>query len=178
MSKVGKVPVEIPKGVTVTVADGALKAKGSKGEDTLPLHPSVNVTVEDGRVVVQPGSTDKLARAMYGTTRALIANVLVGVSEGYTKRLEIVGVGYRAQLQGKKLVLNVGFCHSVDIEAPQGIEFQVPDATHIEVRGMSKQLVGQTAAVIRAVRKPEPYKGKGIRYQGEQVRRKAGKSGK
>ncbi|TVR42365.1 MAG: 50S ribosomal protein L6 [Planctomycetota bacterium] len=178
MSKVGKVPVVIPKGVTVTVANGALKAKGPKGEDSLPLHPSVNVSVEDNQIVVAPGSQDKLARAMFGTTRALIANVVTGVSEGYQKRLEIVGVGYRAQLQGNKLVLSIGFCHTVDIEAPKGIEFKVPDPTHIEVSGMSKQLVGQTAAVIRAVRKPEPYKGKGIRYVGEQVRRKAGKSGK
>ena len=109
---------------------------------------------------------------------ALAANLITGVTDGYTKRLEIQGVGFRAQLQGKKLVLNIGFCHTVDIEAPQGIEFKVPDATHIEVIGINKQLVGQTAASIRAVRKPEPYKGKGIRYEGEQVRRKAGKSGK
>lgn len=178
MSKVGKVPVEIPKGVTVAVADGHLKAKGPKGEQALPIHPAVDVRVEGEQIVVAPANDEKLARAMFGTFRALAANMITGVSAGYTKRLEIVGVGYRAQLQGQKLVLNIGFCHSVDIEAPKGIEFKVPDPTHIEVSGISKQLVGQTAAVIRAVRKPEPYKGKGIRYEGEQVRRKAGKSGK
>lgn len=178
MSKVGKVPVTIPKGVTVSIADGVLKAKGPKGEESLDVHPAVTATVEDDKIVVAPANGEKLARAMYGTFRALTANVITGVTEGYMKRLEIQGVGFRAQLQGKKLVLNIGFCHTVDIEAPQGIEFKVPDATHIEVSGINKQLVGQTAASIRAVRKPEPYKGKGIRYEGEQVRRKAGKSGK
>ncbi|TVR12985.1 MAG: 50S ribosomal protein L6 [Planctomycetota bacterium] len=178
MSKVGKVPVTIPSGVTVTVGDESITVKGPKGEQTLPTHPSVSVVVNDNQVVFQPNDQDKVARAMFGTMRALVANMITGVSDGYSKRLEIQGVGYRAQLQGTKLVLNIGFCHSVDIEAPEGIEFKVPDPTHIEVSGSSKQLVGQTAAVIRAVRKPEPYKGKGIRYEGEQVRRKAGKSGK
>lgn len=178
MSKVGKVPVSIPKGVTASINDGVLTVKGSKGEQSIPIHDSVTMTVENDQLVVAPANDDKIARAMFGTMRALAANMVAGVSTGYSKRLEIQGVGYRAQLQGKKLVLNIGFCHTVDIEAPEGIQFEVPDPTHIVVSGTSKQLVGQTAAIIRAKRKPEPYKGKGIRYEGEQVRRKAGKSGK
>lgn len=178
MSKVGKVPVAIPKGVNAQIEGDRLLAKGPKGQQELPLHPAVKVSIEDQQVVFAPVDKTPISRAMFGTMRALVANTLTGVSVGYSKRLEIQGVGYRAQLQGRKLVLSVGFCHTIDIEAPEGIDFAVPDPTHIEVSGVSKQLVGQVAAVIRSKRKPEPYKGKGIRYQGEQVRRKAGKSGK
>ena len=178
MSRVGKKPIALPSGVTVTVNNNEVAVKGKKGELKHALGAGVAVAVADNEVVVERTSQDKAAAALFGTTRALVQNMVVGVSEGYTKKLEIVGVGYRATLQGKKLVLNVGFCHSVDIEAPAGIEFKCPDQTHIEVSGVDKQVVGQIAAEIRAVRKPEPYKGKGIRYEGEHVRRKEGKSGK
>ena len=134
--------------------------------------------VEEKVVVIERTSHEKAAAALHGTVRAIVQNMVVGVSEGYTRKLEIVGVGYRAQLKAKPLILSVGFCHTVDIDAPEGIEFKCPDQTHIEITGIDKQAVGQIAAEIRAVRKPEPYKGKGIRYEGEQVRRKEGKSGK
>lgn len=178
MSRVGKKPVALPKGVEVKISGSTVSVKGPKGTLTSELFPGVGAAVEGDEVNVTIDNQDKQTRAMFGTTRALIGNMVTGVSEGYTKSLEIQGVGYRAQLQGKKLVLSVGFCHTVDIEAPAGIDFVCPDANHINVTGIDKQLVGQVAANIRAVRKPEPYKGKGIRYVGEQVRRKAGKAGK
>jgi large subunit ribosomal protein L6 len=178
MSRVGKKPIALPSGVSVDVKDGIVAVKGKKGELTAPLAVGVGVSVEDNNVVVERTSDEKAAAALHGTTRALVQNMVVGVSEGYSKKLEIVGVGFRAAVKGKTLILNIGFCHTVDIDAPEGITFTCPDQTHIEVTGIDKQAVGQIAAEIRAVRKPEPYKGKGIRYEGEQVRRKEGKSGK
>ena len=177
MSRVGKQPVPIPGGVTVQVDGSRVVCKGPKGqlERSFAL---VDVAVDGGNIVVQPQSSEKQARAMHGTARALLANMVKGVSEGFSRKLEIVGVGYRAQLQGSKLVLNIGFCHPVEVQAPEGVTFTLADQTHIEVSGADKQRVGQTAAVVRGVRKPEPYKGKGIRYAGERVRRKAGKSAK
>lgn len=178
MSRVGIKPISLPKGVEVTVANDLVKAKGPKGELSVALKAGVSVAVEDGAVKVSRSSDDKVARAMHGTIRALVNNIVVGVSEGFSKKLEIVGVGFRAQLQGKKLVLNIGFCHTVEFDAPAGIDFKCPDANTIEISGADRQAVGQIAAQIREVRKPEPYKGKGIRYAGEYVRRKAGKSAK
>jgi large subunit ribosomal protein L6 len=178
MSRVGKNPVALPKGVEINLGADEMVCKGPKGQMTAPRCPTIDVAIEDGRAVFTRTDEGKHSRAMHGTMRALVANMVKGVSEGFSKKLEIIGVGYRAQLQGKKLVLNIGFCHPVEIEAPEGIDFNVPDQTHIEVSGVDKQRVGQTAAVIRAVRKPEPYKGKGIRYEGERVRRKAGKAAK
>ena len=178
MSRVGKQPIAVPKDVTVTIADGAITVKGPKGSASRCLDSAIEVTVADDQMVVSPKAQTPHARAMYGTTRALIANMVTGVTTGFTSQLEIVGVGYRAQLKGSTLVLNIGFCHTVEIEAPDGVQIACPDQTHITISGIDKQQVGHLAAVIRAVRKPEPYKGKGIRYQGEAVRRKAGKAAK
>lgn len=178
MSKVGKQIISLPSGVEAKVNGNVFECKGSKGSLSVPFTEGIAVEVADGNIAVTRSSDDKQIRAMHGTTRSLINNAVVGVSEGYTKKLEIQGVGYRAQLQGNKLVLNIGFCHTVEIDAPEGISFACPDQTHIDVTGIDKQAVGETAAKIRAVRKPEPYKGKGIRYVGEYVRRKAGKSAK
>ena len=178
MSKVGKQLISLPSGVEAKVNGNVFECKGSKGSLSVSFTEGIGVEVADGNVAVTRSSDEKQIRAMHGTTRSLINNAVVGVSEGYTKKLEIQGVGYRAQLQGNKLVLNIGFCHTVEIDAPEGISFACPDQTHIDVTGIDKQAVGETAAKIRAVRKPEPYKGKGIRYVGEYVRRKAGKSAK
>ncbi len=178
MSRVGKQPIAVPKGVTVTIGDGMITVKGPKGSANRSLDPSIEVALTDDCIVVSPKEQTPHARAMYGTTRALIANMVTGVTTGFTSQLEIVGVGYRAQLKGKTLVLNIGFCHPVEIEAPEGVDISCPDQTHVVISGIDKQQVGHLASVIRAVRKPEPYKGKGIRYQGEVVRRKAGKAAK
>ncbi|MHC5067092.1 MAG: 50S ribosomal protein L6 [Planctomycetota bacterium] len=178
MSRVGKNPIALPSGVQVNVANGVATVKGGKGEQSIAVAEGITVAVDGSSVVVGRESDVKEVRALHGTIRALIQNAVTGVTQGFSKQLEIVGVGYRAQLQGKKLVLNIGFCHTVEIEAPEGITFTVPEQTKIEVSGVDRQLVGQVAADIRAVRKPEPYKGKGIRYAGEQVRRKAGKQAK
>ncbi|MDA3959558.1 MAG: 50S ribosomal protein L6 [Planctomycetota bacterium] len=178
MSRVGKKPITLPQGVDVKVSGDLVTIKGKGGEHLVPLTEGVAVQVEGSELTLECTSAEAHPRAMFGTLRAVIANAVQGVSEGFTRQLEIQGVGYRAQLQGKKLVLNVGFCHTVEIEAPEGITFTVPEPTRIDVTGSNKQQVGQVAADIRAVRKPEPYKGKGIRYVGEAVRRKAGKQGK
>ncbi len=178
MSRVGKNPVKLTGGVKVEVAGDVITCKGPKGELKLPADPSIAVTVADDAVSFERRDQEKQTRAMHGTLRALVANAVEGVANGFSRKLEIVGVGYRAQLQGRKLVLNIGFCHTVEIEAPEGITLACPDQTHIEVSGTDKQLVGQVAANIRSVRPPEPYKGKGIRYEGELVRRKAGKAAK
>ncbi|NRA40492.1 MAG: 50S ribosomal protein L6 [Planctomycetes bacterium] len=178
MSRVGKAPVALPKGVEAKVNGSAFECKGPKGSLSVDIAAGIKVAVEDNSVVVSRDADNKLARAMHGTMRALIQNNVLGVAEGYTKKLEIQGVGYRVVLQGKKLVFNIGFCHTVEVEAPEGINFACPDQTHVDVTGINKQAVGQIAAEIRAIRKPEPYKGKGIRYVGEYVRRKAGKSAK
>lgn len=177
MSRIGRRPVQIPDGVTVSIETSHVTVKGPKGELQLELHPKVSVAQEENMLQVTPTSTDKAARALQGLTARLLANLLVGVSEGFSRALELQGVGYRAALQGKTLVLNVGYSHPVNIEAPEGIELQVQKNV-ITVSGIDRQRVGQVAAEIRRVRPPEPYKGKGIRYVGEQVRRKAGKAAK
>jgi large subunit ribosomal protein L6 len=178
MSRVGKKPIEIPSGVTVTVNGNTVTVKGPKGELTRTFHPDMTITLEDNMIKVTRPSDEKHHRALHGTTRSLIANMVEGVSKGYEKALELVGVGYRAAKQGKKLVLNVGFSHPVEIEPEEGLEIEVPSQTKIVVKGADKQRVGELAAKIRAVRPPEPYKGKGIRYEGEVVRLKEGKTGK
>ncbi|MEK7414776.1 MAG: 50S ribosomal protein L6 [Planctomycetota bacterium] len=176
MSRIGKQPVAIPQGVQISLDGRTLVCKGPKGTTKLALATGVNAKVESGKVVFERVGDEKLARAMHGTTRALVANMVEGVTKGYSKSLEIVGVGYRATLQGKKLVLNVGFANSIEVLIPEGITITVPDQTHVNVTGVDKALVGQIAANVRAARKPEPYKGKGVRYIDEVVRRKAGKA--
>ena len=178
MSRVGKKPVAVPQGVDVKIAGDQIQVKGKNGVQTVALAEGVAAAVEGSELLISCTSDEPHARAMFGTIRSLAANAVQGAGAGFTKQLEIQGVVYRAQLKGKTLVLNVGFCHTVEIDAPEGITFTVPEPTKIEVSGADKQQVGQVAANIRAVRKPEPYKGKGIRYVGEQVRRKAGKQGK
>lgn len=179
MSRVGKLPVAIPNGVTVTVTpDNVVTVKGPKGELVKAMNKKVNIAVEDNSVVVTRDNDHKDVRALHGLTRALINNMVTGVNEGYIKALELVGVGYRAQLQGKKLVLNLGFSHPVEIEAVPGVDFEVEGGTKLKVKGIDKELVGAVAADIRKWRKPEPYKGKGIKYENEVIRRKEGKTGK
>lgn len=176
MSRIGKQPVGIPEKVQVTVSGQSVTAKGPKGELTLDVHSEIGVAVEDGEVrVSRPGDAVR-HKALHGLTRSLIANMVEGVVDGFSKTLEIQGVGYRAQTSGKGIRLNLGFSHPIDYDAPEGITLECPDQTTIVVSGADKQLVGQTAAEIRSFRPPEPYKGKGIRYRGEQVRRKAGKT--
>lgn len=177
MSRIGKMPVPIPSGVTVDVNDGVVRAKGPKGELTQKLRPEVTLAVEDGEVRLERGSDTKADRAFHGLMRALVANMVHGVSEGFQKSLELQGVGYRAEKKGNTLVLNVGYSHQVEYPEPDGVSISTPSPTQIVVEGADKQKVGQAAAEIRSVRPPEPYKGKGIRYQGEHVRRKAGKTG-
>jgi len=178
MSRVGKKPLEIPAGVTVTINGSTVTVKGPKGELTRTFHPDMAIKLEDNVLTVSRPSDEKEHRALHGTTRSLLANMVEGVSKGFEKALELVGVGYRASKQGKKLVLTVGYSHPVEIEAEEGLEIEVPSQTKIVVKGADKQRVGELAANIRAVRAPEPYKGKGIRYEGEVVRRKEGKTGK
>lgn len=176
MSRIGKIPVEFPAGVTVSVAGSKLTVKGPKGTLDLQLFEGVGAKVEGNQVIVSRSSEEKQVKAMHGTTRALVKNLVKGVTDGYAKSLEIVGVGYKATLAGKKLNLNVGFANTITVEIPTGVTVAVPDATHVNVTGVDKALVGQVAADIRAARKPEPYKGKGVRYAGEVVRKKAGKA--
>jgi large subunit ribosomal protein L6 len=175
MSRIGKRPITVPDGVEVTIAPELVTVKGPKGELSERVNREMEITREEGEVVVKRPSDRGDHRAMHGLTRTLIANMVQGVTEGYEKRLEIQGVGYRAALKGKDLELAVGYSHPVEISAPDGIEFEVPQPTNVIVRGISKQAVGQVAAVIRKQRPPEPYKGKGIRYEGEYVARKVGK---
>ncbi|MBS4175696.1 50S ribosomal protein L6 [Bacillus sp. FJAT-49736] len=179
MSRVGKKPIEIPSGVTITVdGENNVTVKGPKGELSRSFNPDIAINVEENVINVTRPSDSKAHRALHGTTRALLSNMVEGVSKGYEKTLELVGVGYRAQKQGAKLVLNVGYSHPVEFEAESGLEIEVPSNTKVIVRGTSKERVGALAANIRDVRPPEPYKGKGIRYEGEYVRRKEGKTGK
>ena len=175
MSRIGKVPVAIPGGVTAAVADGVLTVKGPKGTLTLTLRDEISYIVEEGRIVVRPANDTKAARAFWGMQRTLVSNLVTGVTDGYTKVLEITGVGYRANAQGKMLKLQLGYSHDVDFTIPEGIEIKTPDNTTIEITGIDKQQVGQVAAEIRRWRKPEPYKGKGIKYRGEYIFRKEGK---
>ena len=169
-------PVEVPKGVDVSLKDVTFSAKGPKGEVSLSVHPEIEVKVEDGVVTVHRPSDQPRHKALHGLVRSLVANTVTGVSEGFTKTLEIVGVGYRADVSGKGITVQVGYSHPIEYPAPEGITLACPNQTTIVVSGPDKQRVGQTAAEIRAFRPPEPYKGKGIRYQGEQIRRKAGKT--
>ncbi len=177
MSRIGKKPISLPAGVKVTVDGDTVTVQGSKGTLVQTLPEGITINQEDNQLVVQRANDSKQTRAFHGLTRALIANMVEGVTNGFEKKLEMVGVGYRAQMQGKKLVISIGFSHPVEIDAPEGIDFEVPAPTRITIRGIDKQLVGNTAAHIRAIRKPEPYKGKGIKYENEYIRRKAGKAG-
>jgi len=176
MSRIGKLPVAVPAGIEIKQSGQTLEAKGPKGELTLTVHPEMKLVVEDGFVRVERPSESKKHRALHGLTRTLVANLLEGVSKGYKKTLEIQGVGYKAELKGGGITLAVGFSHLIDYKAAAGVKLECPNPTTIVVSGPDKQAVGHTAAVIRNFRPPEPYKGKGIRYQGEQVRRKAGKT--
>jgi large subunit ribosomal protein L6 len=179
MSRIGKLPVALPAGVTATISsNNEVTVKGPKGTLSKSLSKLVNIALEDNSIVVTRPNDEKASRAHHGLTRALVNNMVIGVTTGFQKNLELVGVGYKASKQGTKLVLNVGYSHPVEFDAPSGIEFEVPVATQIIVKGMSKEEVGQMAAVIRDVRKPEPYKGKGIKYANEVIRRKEGKTGK
>mgnify|MGYP000885808816 FL=1 len=175
MSRTGKKPVTIPSGVTASVEGGVVSMKGPKGTLSIPMADEVTYTLEDGKLTVAPANGTKRARSFWGMQRTLIANLVTGVTEGYTKVLEITGVGYRADAKGKVLNLKLGYSHDVDFPVPEGIEIKTPDNTTVEISGIDKQKVGQVAAEIRRWRKPEPYKGKGIKYRGEYIFRKEGK---
>ena len=175
MSRTGKKPVAVPAGVTAAIEGGQLSVKGPKGTLSLPLADEVTYSIEDGSIAVKPANDSKRARAFWGMQRTLVANLITGVTEGYTKKLLITGVGYRANAQGKTLKLQLGYSHDVDFAVPEGIEIKTPDNTTVEISGIDKQKVGQVAAEIRRWRKPEPYKGKGIKYAGEFIFRKEGK---
>ncbi|MGF1602500.1 MAG: 50S ribosomal protein L6 [Thermosynechococcaceae cyanobacterium] len=178
MSRIGKRPVEIPDKVTVTLDGQAVAVKGPKGELSRILPPEVVLEQQDKTIIVSRRDESRNARQRHGLCRTLIANMVEGVSQGFEKKLQIIGVGYRAQVQGKNLILNVGYSNPVTIEPPDGVQLAVDGNTNVIVSGINKEVVGNTAATIRAVRPPEPYKGKGIRYEGEYVRRKVGKAGK
>ncbi len=178
MSRIGKLPIALPASVQVRIEDGAVTVKGPKGELRREVHPEMRVHQEEGRIIVTRPSDQPRHRALHGLTRALLANMVTGVDQGFTKTLELQGVGYRVQQMGAGIQLAVGFSHPVEVQPPAGITFEVEGNNKIHVRGIDKELVGQTAAEIRRIRPPEPYKGKGIRYEGEYVRRKAGKAGK
>jgi large subunit ribosomal protein L6 len=178
MSRIGKMPITVPSGVDVDIDGARVVVKGSKGQLSRSFHERISFAMEDGTVNVMRDDDTRESKALHGLSRALLANMVEGVSEGFTKTLEIQGVGYRATLKGSDIELLVGFSHPVEVSAPDGITFEVPEPTKIVVSGIDKELVGQVSADIRKVRPPEPYKGKGIRYAGEYVRRKAGKAGK
>ena len=175
MSRIGKRPVAIPSGVTAEIGEGTLSVKGPKGTLSLGLSDLIDYKVEGSEISVTPANDTKQARSFWGMQRTLVSNLVEGVTEGFTKVLEISGVGYRAQAQGNKLKLQLGYSHDVDLDVPQGVEVKTPDQTTVEISGIDKQAVGQFAAEIRRWRKPEPYKGKGIKYRGEYVFRKEGK---
>lgn len=175
MSRIGKKPVTVPGNVTATIDGGVLNVKGPKGALSLTLRDEIKYTLEDGGISVQPANDTKQARAFWGMQRTLVQNLVTGVTDGFTKKLLITGVGYRASAQGKKLKLQLGYSHDVDIEVPEGLTVATPDQTTVEISGTDKQKVGQLAAEIRRWRKPEPYKGKGIKYDGEYIFRKEGK---
>jgi large subunit ribosomal protein L6 len=178
MSRVGKAPIPLPKGVELRQEGTRVLVKGPKGELTQDVNPDITISQDNGTIVLARPTDQPRHKAMHGLTRALIANMVTGVSEGFSKQLEMQGVGYRAQMQGKDLVLAIGFSHPVTVPPPQNIEFEVEGTSKITVKGINKEQVGQVAADVRKIRPPEPYKGKGIRYVGEYVRRKAGKAGK
>ena len=175
MSRVGMLPIEVPNGVDLEIATGEIKAKGKLGELTMNVVDDVEVSREDNLIWVKPVNSGKRARMMWGTTRSLLSNLVNGVSEGFSKKLEITGVGYRAALQGKTLVLQLGYSHEIKYPIPEGIKVEVPSQTEVIISGANNQVVGQVAAEIRSYRKPEPYKGKGIRYENEFILRKEGK---
>jgi large subunit ribosomal protein L6 len=175
MSRIGKKPVAIPSGVSAEIAGSILSVKGPKGTLTLSMREEISYAVEDGGIIVKPANATKQARAFWGMQRTLVQNLVTGVTDGFTKVLEITGVGYRANSQGKNLKLQLGYSHDVDFAIPDGIEIKTPDNTTVEISGIDKQQVGQVAAEIRRWRKPEPYKGKGIKYRGEFIFRKEGK---
>lgn len=179
MSRIGRLPIEIPTGVDVKITGSHVKIKGPKGEMEFTFSPSIEFSIKDSEIIVTRPSDTREMRSLHGTTRSLIQNMVTGVTDGFQKELQLVGVGYRATMQGNNLVLNVGYSHSVEVEPPQGVSFEVGDrAQQVFISGIDKQKVGQIAADIRKVRPPEPYKGKGIRYKDEYIRRKAGKAGK
>jgi len=179
MSRIGNKPVALPSGVEVIVAENnTVTVKGPKGELSRTFNSNLGIQIEGNEVIVTRPNDEKLVKMIHGTTRALLNNMVVGVSEGFTRELEIIGVGYRAQKQGEKLVISAGYSHPVEMFAPEGVTVEVPTQTSVIVKGTDKQVVGEFAANIRAVRAPEPYKGKGIRYKGEHVRRKEGKKAK
>jgi large subunit ribosomal protein L6 len=178
MSRIGRLPITVPAGVTVTVDGRAITVEGPKGTLGRDLHPDMKVVQEEGTLLVRRPSDNKVHKQLHGLTRTLVANMVVGVTTGYRKGIEITGVGYRATKVGEKLQLNLGYSHPIEIDPPTGISFDVETPTRLAVVGIDKELVGQIAAKVRATRKPEPYKGKGVRYAGEVVRRKAGKAGK
>jgi large subunit ribosomal protein L6 len=178
MSRIGRLPIPVPDGVDVTIDGRLVTVTGPKGTLSRELHPEMLISREDGTVVVARPTEQKTHKQLHGLTRTLVNNMVVGVTTGYRKGLEIQGVGYRAALNGRKLTMNLGYSHQVEIDPPAGITFELENPTHLAVVGIDKELVGQVAAKVRASRKPEPYKGKGVRYAGEQVRRKAGKAGK
>ncbi len=175
MSRIGKKPVSVPSGVTATMENGTLSVKGPKGTLSLTMRDEISYSVEDGAIAVKPANDSKAAKAFWGMQRTLVQNLVTGVTDGFSKTLEITGVGYRAAAQGKKLKLQLGYSHDVDLEVPEGLEVKTPDQTTVEISGSDKQKVGQFAAEIRRWRKPEPYKGKGIKYRGEFIFRKEGK---
>ena len=175
MSRIGKRPVAIPSGVTAAIENGALSVKGPKGTLTMGLSELVDYKLDDETITIAPANDGKPARSHWGMQRTLVSNLVEGVTQGFTKVLEITGVGYRAQAQGKKLKLQLGYSHDVELDVPEGLEVKTPDQTTIEISGIDKQSVGQFAAEIRRWRKPEPYKGKGIKYRGEYIFRKEGK---
>src|SRR5688572_27590359 len=178
MSRIGRLPIPIPQGVEVNLEGNHITVTGPRGRLERELAPELNVAQEDGSLLVRRPSDSKRARELHGLTRTLVNNMVIGVTDGYRKGLEITGVGYRAALNGKKLTLNLGYSHPIEIDPPDGISSEVENPTRLPVVGIDKELVGQIAAKVRPTRKPEPYKGKGVRYAGEQVRRKAGKAGK
>ncbi|MDQ8737800.1 50S ribosomal protein L6 [Paenibacillus sp. LHD-38] len=178
MSRIGRKPIQVPNGVTINLDNTVITVKGPKGSLSREIHKDMKVNVTETEILVERPSDNKLHRSLHGTTRSIIANMVSGVTDGFSKNLELVGVGYRANKAGDKIVLNVGYSHPVEIAPDNGIEFEVPANTKITVRGIDKELVGATAAKIRSVREPEPYKGKGIKYEGERIIRKEGKAGK
>jgi large subunit ribosomal protein L6 len=178
MSRIGRLPITVPSGVDVTIDGRNVTVTGPKGTLSRALHPDITVSREDGTLVVTRPTEQKTHKQLHGLTRTLVNNMVVGVTDGYRKGLEITGVGYRAALNGKRLTLNLGYSHPIEIDPPDGISFELENPTRLAVVGIDKELVGQIAAKVRATRKPEPYKGKGVRYAGEYIRRKAGKAGK
>jgi large subunit ribosomal protein L6 len=178
MSRIGRLPIDIPSGVTVSADNGVIAVKGPKGELSLTVASPIEVAIADNQVVVTRPNDERLSRSLHGLTRTLISNQIIGVTEGYTKGLEVVGTGYRVAAKGESLEFALGYSHSITVDPPAGISFTVEGQNKILVSGIDKQAVGEVAANIRKLRKPEPYKGKGIRYEGEVVRRKAGKAGK